>query len=68
MESGHLPLSAGHVHLFGDAAESVYQHYNDEIRKHIAAGHALQAQAREIEALRAELAALRLSVGTAASG
>ncbi|MFA5683142.1 MAG: class I SAM-dependent methyltransferase [Lysobacteraceae bacterium] len=29
------------LHLFGDAQESVYAHYNDEIRKGIAAGHRL---------------------------
>lgn len=46
----------GAVHLFGDAAESVYQHYNDEIRRHIAAGHRLIAQEREIAELRARLA------------
>ncbi|HWS27165.1 MAG TPA: class I SAM-dependent methyltransferase [Xanthomonadales bacterium] len=48
--------AAGAVHLFGDAAESVYQHYDDEIRRHIAAGHRLIAQEREIEDLRARLA------------
>lgn len=47
---------AGALHLFGDAAESVYQHYNEEIRRHIAAGHRLIAQEREIAELRARLA------------
>lgn len=47
---------AGAVHLFGDADESVYRHYDDEIRRHIAAGHRLIAQEREIEDLRARLA------------
>lgn len=49
--------------LFGDAAESVYRHYNDEIRRHIAAGLRLQqleaelAQERALrEALEARLA------------
>ncbi len=51
----HLP-AAGAVHLFGDARESVYEHYNEEIRRHIAAGHKLIAQEREIEQLRADLA------------
>lgn len=55
-----LPLDqlapAGAVHLFGDANESVYQHYNEEIRRHIAAGHRLIAQEREINDLRARLA------------
>lgn len=47
---------AGALHLFGDADESVYRHYDDEIRRHIAAGHRLIAQEREIEDLRARLA------------
>ena len=46
----------GSLHLFGDADESVYRHYDDEIRRHIAAGHRLIAQQREIEDLRARLA------------
>ena len=33
-----LPHLAGRVDLYGDAAESVYAHYNHEIRKNIAAG------------------------------
>ncbi len=41
--------------LFTDAAESVYAHYNDEVRKHIAAGHLLAEREQEIERLRAEL-------------
>jgi len=49
------------VHLFGDAAESVYAHYNGEVRKNMAAGGRIleleqalaQAQAR-IAALEAE--------------
>lgn len=52
-----LPIAAGEVHLFGDHAESVYSHYNDEIRRHIAAGHRLIAQEAEIERLRARLIA-----------
>ncbi len=47
---------AGALHLFGDARESVYRHYDDEIRRHIAAGHRLIAQEREIEDLRVRLA------------
>jgi SAM-dependent methyltransferase len=47
---------AGAMHLFGDARESVYRHYDDEIRRHIAAGHRLIAQEREIEDLRVRLA------------
>lgn len=50
-----LPVASGGLHLFGDHAESVYSHYNDEIRRHIAAGHRLLAQSEEIESLRARL-------------
>lgn len=42
--------------LFTDAAESVYAHYNDEVRKHIAAGERLAALERELAELRAALA------------
>lgn len=52
----HLPS----LDLFGDAAESVYQHYNEEVRRHMAAGLRLQeleaelarqqARCRELEA------------------
>lgn len=51
-----LPQGAGAVHLFGDHAESVYTHYNDEVRRHIAAGHRLLAQEQDIESLRTQLA------------
>lgn len=49
--------------LFGDAAESVYAHYNEEVRRHIAAGLRLQELEAELgreraarEALEAQLA------------
>lgn len=42
--------------LFADAAESVYAHYNEEVRKHIAAGERLAALERELAELRAALA------------
>ncbi|MBK8066900.1 MAG: class I SAM-dependent methyltransferase [Rhodanobacteraceae bacterium] len=48
------PVAA--LHTFGDASESVYTHYNDEIRRHIAAGHRLIALDQEIQELRARLA------------
>ena len=41
--------------LFGDHEESVYQHYNDEIRNHIRAGKLLAERDAEIERLRALL-------------
>lgn len=43
------------VSLYSDAQESVYEHYNDEIRKHIRAGHLLAERDAEIERLRALL-------------
>lgn len=39
--------------LFGDAVESVYQHYNDEVRRHIAAGLRLQQLEAELARERA---------------
>jgi len=39
--------------LFTDRAESVYQHYNEEVRKHIAAGHMLAERDAEIQRLTA---------------
>lgn len=46
------------LHLFGDREESVYSHYNDEIRKGIAAGYRLQALESELAAERARCAEL----------
>nr|WP_282452919.1 class I SAM-dependent methyltransferase [Lysobacter sp. CAU 1642] len=45
------------LHLFGDAAESVYRHYDEEIRKGIRAGHRILELEAEVEQLRARLAA-----------
>ncbi len=50
----HLPTAAA-VSLFGDRQESVYQHYNEEIRKHIRAGELLAERDAEIAELRARL-------------
>jgi SAM-dependent methyltransferase len=36
------------LHLFGDRDESVYSHYNEEIRKGIAAGHRILELEREL--------------------
>lgn len=44
--------------LFGDAAESVYSHYNDEVRRHIAAGLRLQELEAELAREKARCAAL----------
>ena len=48
----------GAVALFGDAGESVYSHYNDEVRKHIAAGTRLAELETELAALTTERDAL----------
>jgi SAM-dependent methyltransferase len=45
--------------LFGDAGESVYTHYNGEVRRNIGAGHRILELERELEAARAELETLR---------
>jgi len=47
-----LPAELPRLALFGDAEESVYAHYNHEIRKNMGAG-------QRIAELEAELAALR---------
>jgi len=41
--------------LYSDRAESVYEHYNDEVRKHIRAGELLAERDAEIKALRLRL-------------
>lgn len=51
--------------LFGDASESVYTHYNDEVRRHIAAGLRLQELEAELEAERAARRALEARLGDA---
>ena len=52
-----LASHRGLSHWFGDAAESVYQHYNDEIRKGIRGGHRILELEAEVERLKVELAA-----------
>ncbi|MGQ0800089.1 MAG: class I SAM-dependent methyltransferase [Pseudomarimonas sp.] len=47
------------LHLFGDAEESVYRHYEAEIRKGIAAGHRLIELERELEIERSAREQLR---------
>jgi hypothetical protein len=47
----------GLVDLFGDAAESVYRHYEHEIRKNMAAGGVIQDLERRIARLRERLVA-----------
>lgn len=50
----HLPDVAG-LSLYGDREESVYRHYNEEVAKHIRAGHLLAEREAEIERLKARL-------------
>ena len=50
-----LPAPAG-LSLFDDRAESVYAHYNDEVRNHIRAGHLLAERDAEIERLKSSRA------------
>lgn len=45
------PPSPTGLHLFGDAAESVYSHYNEEVRKNMAAGERIAALEQRIETL-----------------
>lgn len=52
---GDLPQLA----LFGDRAESVYAHYNHEVRKNIAAGGRIAELEAQVEALRTEVGQLR---------
>jgi len=47
-----LPKIGRGLSLFDDAGESVYEHYNDEIRKHVAAGKLLQEKERELAELK----------------
>ena len=50
-----LPETDGKLWLFDDKEESVYQHYHDEVRRHIAAGGIIADLQKEIEALKAQL-------------
>lgn len=45
--------------LFGDRAESVYAHYNHEVRKNIAAGGRIAELEAQVEALRADVERLQ---------
>ncbi|MEX0915136.1 MAG: class I SAM-dependent methyltransferase [Wenzhouxiangellaceae bacterium] len=49
-----LPEPAA-LSLFDDRAESVYRHYNDEVRNHIRAGHLLAERDAEVQRLKAQL-------------
>ncbi len=60
-------LALPDVHLFGDRAESVYAHYNQEIARIIEAGHLLAAREARIHALERECEALRAELARAAA-
>jgi SAM-dependent methyltransferase len=51
-----LPATLPDLAVFGDRDESVYQHYNGEVRKNIAAGGRIAELEAEITALRGQLA------------
>lgn len=53
-EASCLPAVPG-LSLYGDREESVYNHYNEEVAKHIRAGHLLAERDAEIERLKARL-------------
>jgi len=56
----HRPLTdLPQLALFGDRAESVYAHYNHEVRKNIAAGGRIAELEAQVEKLHAEIARLR---------
>lgn len=50
-----LPADLPALALFGDAEESVYRHYDHEVRKNIAAGGRILELEAEVAALRAQL-------------
>jgi len=52
-----LPQLDGNLWLFDDARESVYEHYQHEIRKNMSAGNLLASMERELEQLRSRLEA-----------
>ena len=51
-EQARLPDVQGQLWLFDDQEESVYQHYYDEIRRHIRAGGIIAGLQKEIEELK----------------
>jgi len=51
-----LPATLPDLALFGDREESVYQHYNGEVRRNMAAGGRIAELEAEIAALRQQLA------------
>jgi SAM-dependent methyltransferase len=56
LDDTSLPRVESALSLFDDSVESVYEHYYQEIRKHIAAGELLLARDKELAELKNELA------------
>ncbi len=56
--NGKLPKLVD-VHLFTDEEASVYRHYDDEVRRNMAAGKVLKDYEAQLEALRREVAELK---------
>jgi SAM-dependent methyltransferase len=54
-EESALPVLDAQLWLFDDAVESVYQHYQHEIRKNMSAGKLLADMERELEQLKSRL-------------
>ena len=54
-DAADLPDTGPGISLFDDVAESVYEHYYQEIRKHVAAGEMLAEKEREVAELRRAL-------------
>lgn len=68
-EASALPRDLdGLASWFGDAAESVYRHYEHEIRKNMQAGAIIAERDAEIAALRARVRALETALATASTG
>ncbi len=64
----HLPFDLGGLaSWFGDAGESVYRHYEHEIRKNMQAGAIIAERDAEIAALKARVAALEAMRSTPAT-
>jgi SAM-dependent methyltransferase len=55
-DAASLPQPGAGLHLFDDAAESVYAHYYHEIRKNMAAGEVLAEKERQLEEMQEALA------------
>ncbi|MCP4045248.1 MAG: hypothetical protein GY732_04575 [Gammaproteobacteria bacterium] len=53
-DAASLPDLERQLWLFDDFEESVYQHYNDEIRHHMAAGGIIARLEEEIEKLKSQ--------------